>query len=116
MKHGFPTASCVARLSERAGATRRFRGKTDKGEDINRSLGVDPGASWRADFSRNGCRRRQLPSFRDFASTRLALAEDPNMMPTRVEFPTAVQHLTTALFLSRPVEPLLFSVVNAFRG
>src|SRR3990172_10041799 len=91
MKHGFPTASCVARLSERAGATRRFRGKTDKGEDINRSLGVDPGASWRADFSRNGCRRRQLPSFRDFASTRLALAEDPNMMPTRVEFPTAAR-------------------------
>jgi hypothetical protein len=69
-----------------------------------------------------------VPRFRDFASTRLALTEAPNMMPTRVEFPTAaragvrmkrrtraavensctaVQHLTTALFLSKPVEPLL---------
>ena len=92
------------------------------------SVRVDPGASWQADFTRNGCRRRQVPSFCNLASNRLAFTKDLSMMPTRVEFHTAarscvrmkrrtratvdnsctaVQHLTKALFLSKPVEPLL---------
>ena len=64
-------------------------------------------ASWRADFSGNGCRRRLVPDFYDPASIRLAIAGAPDNMPTKVEFSTAVQHLTKALFLSKPVEPLL---------
>jgi hypothetical protein len=92
------------------------------------SVRVDPGASWQADFPRNGRRRRRVPSFCDLASNRLAFTEDLSMMPTRVELRTAardpvrvkrrthaavdnsctaVQHLTKALFLSKPVEPLL---------
>jgi len=71
------------------------------------SICVALSASWRADFSRNGCRRRLVPSFRDLASTRLTLVDGLSIMPTRVEFPTAVQHLRKALFLSKPVEPPL---------
>jgi len=71
------------------------------------SICVALSASWRADFSRNGCRRRLVPSFRDLASTRLTLVDDPSIMPTRVEFSTAVQHLAKALFLSKPTRPPL---------
>jgi hypothetical protein len=100
--------------------------KTGKVLDMDLSVGVVLSASWRADISRNGSRRRLLPGFCDPASTRLTLADDPSIMPTRVEFPTvarmrikrrtraavensriAVQHLTKALFLSKPAEPLL---------
>ena len=90
------------------------------------SVGAALSASWRADISRNGCRRRLVPGFCDLTSTRLTLTDDPGIMPTRVEFPTvacvrinrrtraavenshiAVQHLTKALFLSKLAEPSL---------
>src|SRR5450759_1410752 len=73
------------------------------------SICVALSASWRADFSRNGCRRRRVPGFCNLASSRLTLADDPIIMPTRVEFSTAVQHLTKALFLSKPARPPLTS-------
>jgi len=73
------------------------------------SICVALSASWRADFSRNGCRRRLVPGFCDPASIPLAIADAPDNMSTRVEWSTAVQHLTKALFLSKLVEPLLLS-------
>ena len=71
------------------------------------SICVALSASWRAAFSRNECRRRLVPVFCDPASIRLTIADASNNMPTRVDSPTAVQHLTKALFLSKPVEPPL---------
>ena len=71
------------------------------------SICVALSASWRVDFSRNECRRLLVPGFCDPASIPLAIADAPENMSTRVEWSTAVQHLTKALFLSKLVEPLL---------
>ena len=74
------------------------------------SMCVALSASWRADFSRNGCRRLLVPGVCDPASIPLAIADAPDNMSTRVEWSTAVQHLTKTLFLSKLVEPLLISI------
>ena len=71
------------------------------------SICVALSASWRADFSGNGCPRRLVPDFCDSASARLAIAGAPDNTITRVKLFTAVQHLTKAFFLSKPVEPPL---------
>ena len=71
------------------------------------SICVALSASWQVDFSRNRCRRRLAPVFCDPASIRPAITGAPDNMPTRVEFSTAVQHLSKTLFLSKPVEPPL---------
>lgn len=42
------------------------------------SICVALSASWRADFSRNGCRRRLVPGFCDPASIPLAIADAPD--------------------------------------
>ncbi len=82
-------------------------GENGQGLDMDLSICVALSASWRAVFSRNGCRRRLIPSFCDFTSIRFAIAGAPDNIPTRVESSTAVQHLTTALFLSKPARPPL---------
>ena len=40
MKHEFPTASCIARLIERAACAARFRGKTGKGKISTEALAL----------------------------------------------------------------------------
>ena len=125
MKHGFPTAACGARLIERAA---RFRGKTGKGEISTEALAlilVHPGKPISPEPSVEGlgCRISTIMPQSD-----LRPPKTPSMISTQVEFPTAalgcarvrrrtraavensctaVQHLTMAFFLSKPVEPLL---------
>ena len=127
MKHGVCTASCIARLIERAACAARCRGKmgnvkisteafasilTHPGEPISRETGVGGIASWISAFSHQSDSRSR---------------KTPGSMQTRVEFPTvacdcvrvkrrtraavensctAVQHLTRTLFISKPAEPL----------
>jgi hypothetical protein len=71
------------------------------------SICVALSASWSADFSGNGCRRRLVTGFRDPASARLAIADALDNLPIRFKFTTAVQHLRKALFLSKPARPPL---------
>jgi len=71
-----------------------------QGLAMDLSICVALSASWQADFTRNRCRRRLAPGFRDPVSVRLPIADAPDDMPTRVNFSTAVQHLRKALFLS----------------
>ena len=128
MKHEFPTASCVARLIERAACAARFRGKTGKGKISTEALALILAHPGEAIFPETGvggagCRVSAISPEPDLRSPKT-----PGSMPPRVEFPTAargcvrvkrrtratvenscpaVQHLTKALFLSKPVEPLL---------
>ena len=130
MKHGFLGASCVARLIERAACAARFRGKTGKGEistEASASILAYPGEPSFLETRVAGAEGRisVISHKSDLRST-----NTPCSMRTRVEFPTAargcvrvkrrprvavensftaVQHLTKALFLSKPVEPPLFS-------
>ena len=128
MKHGFLAASCVARAIERAACAARFRGKTGKAEistEASGSIVAHPGEPIFTETRVAGAGRRisAISHHSDLRSTKT-----PCSMQTRVEFPTAargcvrvkrrtraavensftaVQHLTKALFLSKPVEPPL---------
>ena len=128
MKHGFLAASCVARAIERAACAARFRGKTGKGEistEASESIVAHPGEPIFTETRVAGAGRRiaAISHHSDLRSVKT-----PGSMQVRVEFPTAacdcvrvkrrtraavensctaVQHLTKALFLSKPVEPLL---------
>ena len=128
MKYGFCTASCAARRIERAAGTARFHGKTGKGEIStapSRAILAHPSKPISRETSVEGvgCTISTIMPQSDLRSPKT-----PNMIPTRVEFPTAarsrvrmkrrtraavensctaVHHLTKALFLSKPVEPLL---------
>ena len=131
MKHEFPTASCVARLIERAACAARFRGKTGKGKISTEALALILAHPGEPIFPETGvggagCRVSAISPQPD-----LRAPKTPGSMQTRVEFPTAargcvpvkrrtyaavensctaVQHLTKAIFLSKPMEPLLNDV------
>jgi hypothetical protein len=128
MKYGFPTMTCTARRIERTAGAGRFRGKTDKGEIStapSHAILAHPGKPISPETSVEdvGCQIFAIMPQSDLRSPKT-----PNMIPTRVEFLTAalgcvrmrrrtratvensctaVQHLTKALFLSKPVRPLL---------
>ena len=128
MKYGFPTMTCTARRIERAAGVGRFRGKTDKGEISTApspAILAHPGKPISPETSVDGvgCRISTIMPQPDLLSPKTSAS-----VPTRVEFPTAarsrmpvrrrmratvensctaVHHLTKALFLSKPAEPLL---------
>jgi len=131
MKYGFPTMTCTARRIERTAGVGRFRGKTDKGEIStapSHAILAHPGKPISPETSVEdvGCQIFAIMPQSDLLSPKT-----PNMIPTRVEFLTAalgcvrmrrrtratvensctaVQHLTKALFLSKPVRPLLTGI------
>ena len=128
MKHGFPTASCVARLIERAACAARFQGKTGKGKLSTETLALILAHPGEPIFPETGVAGASCPIFAISHQSDLRSTKTPCSMQTRVEFPTAargcvrvkrrtraavensctaVQHLTKALFLSKLVEPLL---------
>ena len=130
MKHGFLAASCVVRAIERATCAARFRSKTGRGEistEASASILAYPGEPIFLETRVAGAESRisAISHQPDLRST-----NTPCSMQTRVEFPiaargcvrvkrrtraavenscTAVQHLTKALFLSKPAEPPLCS-------
>ena len=128
MKHGFFAGSYVGRLIERAACAARFRAKTGKGRistEASESILAHPGEPIFTETDRARARRRisAISHHSDLRSTKI-----PCCTQDRVEFPTAararvrvkrrtraavensftaVQHLTKALFLSKPTEPPL---------
>ena len=128
MKHGFFAAACVVRAMVRDACAARFRAKTGKGEistETVESILAHPGESIfrETGAARAGRRILAIAHHSDSRSTK-----NPCSIQTRVEFHTkaracvrvkrrtrvaaehsctAVQHLTKALFLSKPVEPPL---------
>ena len=127
MKYGFGTASCAVRGIEHA-AGARLRGKTGKGEIStapSRAILAHPGEPVSPETGDAGA---ASPVSAISLQPDMRSSQTPSMIPTRVEFPTAarsrvrvrrctraavensctaVQHLTKALFMSKPVEPLL---------
>ena len=128
MKHGGCAMACAVRSIERAARAARFRGKMGKGKISTEAFAPilgHPGAPiFRQTGGAGAGGRICAISHRcDRHST-----TTPCSMPTEVEFPTvaragigvehhtrtavensctAVQHLTKALFLSKPTEPPL---------
>ena len=128
MKHGGSATACVMRLTTRAACAARCRGKTGKVEistEASESIVAHPGEPIFTETRVAGAGRRisAISHHSDLRS-----AKTPGSMQVRVEFPTAacdcvrvkrrtraavensftaVQHLTKALFLSKPVEPPL---------
>ena len=126
MKYGFGTASCAVRGIERAAGAARSQGTTGKGEIStapSRAILAHPGKpiSPATSIEGVGCRISTIMPESDLRSPKT-----PSMIPTRVESSTAalgcvrmrrrtraavgnscnaVQHLTKALFLSKPAEP-----------
>jgi hypothetical protein len=134
MKHRICTAAGVARWIERAAYLARFQGKMGKGKISTEAFALillRPGEPIFPEtaLARAGGRICAISPQEDLCSPKT-----PESMPTRVEFPTAacgyvrvkrrpraavensciaIQHLTKALFLSKPVEPPL-TVHQAF--
>ena len=128
MKYEFCTASCAVRWIERAASAARFQGKTDKGEIStapSHAILAHPGKPISPDTGDAGAASpvSAISLQPDWPSSKTSAS-----VPTRVEFPTAsrsrvsvrhrmraavdnsctaVHHLTKALFLSKPVRPLL---------
>ena len=115
MKHTFSPAVDVARLIERSACAVRFRGKMGEGKISTEAIAPILALSGE-------------PIFRDtdFAGTQswdsaisppmnLHTQQNHKSIPTRVESSTAVQHLTKALFLSKPARPPLYELkYNSF--
>lgn len=128
MKHGFLAASCVVRAMVRDAGAARFRDTTGKGEistEAVESILAHPGEPIFRETGAARAGRRIFAISHHFDSCSMT---NPCSIPTRVEFHTtarawvrvkrrtrvavehsctAVQHLTNALFLSKPVEPPL---------
>lgn len=102
MKHGFLATSCVARAMVRDAGAARFQGKTGEGEISNaavESILAHPGEPILRETAAAGAGRRILA---------ISHHSDPRSMKNTCSMQTtAVQHLTNALFLSKPVEPPL---------
>jgi len=130
MKHGFLAASCVVRAMVRDAGAARFRDTTGKGEistEALESILAHPGEPI---FRETGAARAGRRIFAIAHHSDSRSTKNQCSIPTRVAFPTTaracvrvkrrtgfavehsctpVQHLTNALFLSKPVEPLLSS-------
>ena len=127
MRYGFSTASRIARSIERAARCRNKMGKGEISTTVLASILAHPGKPVfpETGVAGLGCLISAISPHPDSPSPKPARS-----LPTRVEFPTAargrvrvkrrtratvensctaVQHLTKALFLSKPVEPLLGS-------
>ena len=128
MKYGFGTASCAVRGIERAAGAARSQGTTGKGEIStapSRAILAHPGEPVSPETGDAGAAG---PVSAISLQPDIRSPKTPSMISTRVEFPTAalgrvrvrrrtraavdnsctaVHHLTKALFLSKPVEPLL---------
>ena len=125
MTYGFSTASRLARSIERAARCRDKMGKGEISTAALASILAHPGKPVfpETGLADSGCLVSAISPQPDSPSPKTARS-----MPTQVEFSTtargcmrvkrrthtavensctAVQHLTKALFLSKPVEPLL---------
>ena len=110
MKHPFAPTADVARLIERVACAARFHGKMGKAKTSTEAIALilaRPGKPILRNTGRAGARCRNCAISRQL---NLCTLKNHESTSTRVEsFTAAVQHLTKALFLSKPVEPLLFS-------
>ena len=107
MKYLFPSAVGVARWIERSVCAVRFHGKTGKGKTSTEafaSILAHPGEPILRNTGRAGARCRNCAIS---PQMNLHTLKNQESTSTRVESSTAVQHLTKALFLSKPVEPPL---------
>ena len=109
MKHSFSPAVGVARLIKRSACAVRFRGKMGEGkistEAIASILALSGEPIFRdTDFTGAQCQDSAIPP-----PTNLHTQQHYESISTSVESSTAVQHLTKALFLSKPARPLLSS-------
>jgi hypothetical protein len=105
MKRRFLAASCVARAVVRDACAARCRGKTAEGEistEALESILAHPGEPIFRDRGVAGVGSR---AFSISPQLNLRSPKTPESTPTYSC--TAVQHLTKALFLSKPVEPPL---------
>jgi hypothetical protein len=136
MKHTFSPAVSVARSIERLACAVRFRGKMDEGKISTEAFAlilVHPGAPIFPKTARTGTCDRVLAIS---PQINLHSLKNQESMPTQVKFPTAargcvrvhrrtraavensytaVQHLTKALFLSKPVRPPLSASTTDLR-
>jgi hypothetical protein len=107
MKHPFPPTADVARLIERVACAARFQGKMGKAKTSTEAFALilaRPGEPILRNTGRAGARCRNCAIS---PQLNLSTLKNHESISTRVESSTAVQHLTKALFLSKPVEPPL---------
>ena len=111
MKHTFSSAAGVARLIERLACAARLGGKMGEGKISTEAIALIPAHPGEPLFRNTRFAGARCRDFAISPLTNLHMLKNHESISTRVESSIAVQHLTKALFLSKPVRPPL-SLVN----
>ena len=107
MKHTLSSAVGVARLIERLACAVRFRNKKGEGKISTEAIASILAHPGEPIFSGTGSAGAQCWNFSFSPPLRLCPMMNHESMSNRFESSTAVQHLTKALFLSKPARPPL---------
>jgi hypothetical protein len=107
MKHPFAPTADVARLIERVACAARFQGKMGKAKTSTEAFALILARLGEPILRNTGRAGARCRNFSISPQLNLCTLKNHESTSTRVESSTAVQHLTKALFLSKPVEPPL---------